>query len=103
MEVVATEMLEAVACAKPAATSANRQGQVREIHSQRRFDLATWIEEHNVPVKREGEWSNGGYKYILEKCPWNGHTDKAAYIVQLANGAIAAGCHHNSCQAYGWR
>ena len=103
MEVVTTEMLEAVACAKPAATSANRQGQVREIHSQRRFDLATWIEEHNVPVKRESAWSNGGHRYILEECPWNGHTDNAAYIVQLANGAIAAGCHHNSCQAYGWR
>jgi hypothetical protein len=100
---VSREMLVAVARAKPAATSVNRQGQVREIYGQRRFDLATWIEEHKVPVKREGEWSNGGYRYILEECPWNGHTDNAAYVVQLANGAIAAGCHHNSCQQYGWR
>ena len=46
---------------------------------------------------------NGGHRYILEECPWNRHTDKAAYIVQLPNGAIAAGCHHNSCQQYGWR
>jgi hypothetical protein len=103
MGVVTTEMLETVARARPAAPRGDRRGQVREIHTQRRFDLAAWIEEHNVPIKREGEWSNGGYRYILEECPWNGHTDKAAYIVQLPNGAIAAGCHHNSCQVYGWR
>jgi hypothetical protein len=40
---------------------------------------------------------------VLEECPWNGHADSAAYIVRLPGGGIAAGCHHNSCQAYGWR
>ena len=24
-------------------------------------------------------------------------------MVQLTNGAISAGCHHNSCQGKGWR
>jgi hypothetical protein len=23
---------------------------------------------------------------VFEVCPWNGHTDNSAYIVQLANG-----------------
>lgn len=56
-----------------------------------------------MPVKREGEWPQVGYKWVLEECPWKGHTDNAAYIVQGREGWIAAGCHHNSCQGYGWR
>ncbi|MBA2442523.1 MAG: DUF3987 domain-containing protein, partial [Rubrobacter sp.] len=66
------------------------------------WDLAGWIASHEIPVKREGPWGKG-YRYILEECPWNGHTDNAAYIVQLAHGPVAAGCQHNSCQGYGWR
>jgi hypothetical protein len=67
------------------------------------FDIAAWIEEHDVPVKREGPWKLGGHKWVLEECPWNGHADNACYIVQLPDGPIAAGCHHESCQEYGWR
>jgi hypothetical protein len=67
------------------------------------FDLERWIEEHGVRVKRHGEWERGGYRWVLEECPWNGHTDSAAFIARLPNGAISAGCHHDSCQGYGWR
>ncbi|MGB9796995.1 MAG: hypothetical protein ACPLSK_00060, partial [bacterium] len=66
------------------------------------FDLARWIAEHNLPVKREAPW-NGGRKWVLNPCPWNpDHRDNSAYIVQFPNGAIAAGCHHNGCQGKGW-
>ena len=68
------------------------------------FDLDAWITEHGLSVLREGAWDSGGRKWILNPCPWNAdHTDKAAYIVQFANGAIAAGCHHNGCTGKGWR
>jgi hypothetical protein len=68
------------------------------------FDLAVWIAGRGVRVKREGPWGEtGGYRWILEECPWNGHTDNAAYIVQGSGGWIAAGCQHNSCQGFGWR
>jgi hypothetical protein len=70
---------------------------------QREFDLSDWIARHGVRVKREGPWKNGGYRWILEACPWNGHTDNAAYIVRQPGGAIAAGCQHNSCEGYTWR
>jgi putative DNA primase/helicase len=53
-------------------------------------------------VKRGGPWQ-GGRRWVLEECPWNSHTDNSAYIVRFANGAIAAGCHHNGCRGYGWR
>src|SRR5215218_2256519 len=69
----------------------------------REFDISDWIARHGVQVKREGLWKNGGYRWILEECPWNGHTDNAAYIVRQPGGAIAAGCQHDSCEGYTWR
>jgi len=69
----------------------------------REFDVSDWITRHGIRVKREGPWKNGGYRWILEACPWNGHTDNAAYIVRQPGGAIAAGCQHNSCEGYTWR
>src|SRR5262249_45928732 len=36
-------------------------------------------------------------------CPWNGgHTNRAAFVVQLSSGAIAAGCQHNGCVDKDW-
>jgi hypothetical protein len=67
------------------------------------FDLTDWIGRYDVPVKREGPWKSGGWRYILQECPWNGHADSAAYIVQQPTGEIGAGCHHNSCQGYTWQ
>ena len=102
VKTVSREMLEAVAHMQPG-PQRDRRGQKSEFNGQQEFNLATWIEKHEVPVKREGEWDNGGYRWVLKECPWNGHSDRSAYIVQFSNGAISAGCHHNSCQAYGWR
>jgi hypothetical protein len=61
------------------------------------LDVGTWVNDYGVPVKREGPWGNGGRRWILEECIWNGHTDNAAYIVQGRDGWIVAGCQHNSC------
>jgi hypothetical protein len=68
---------------------------------QREFDLEGWIAQHNVPVKHEGPWNSGGYKWILEEC-LHGHTDNSGYILRMPSGAIVARCHHNSC-TYEWR
>jgi hypothetical protein len=67
------------------------------------FDLPQWITDHALPVVAEGPWQKGGYKWILNPCPWNSsHTNKSAFVVQLASGAIAARCHHNGCQGNDW-
>jgi hypothetical protein len=59
---------------------------------------------HELKVAFKAPWRQGGTKWILNPCPWNpDHTDKAAYIVQLATGAISAGCHHNGCAGNGWQ
>jgi hypothetical protein len=66
------------------------------------FDLERWLAQHQIAVRFRGSW-NGGQKWVLERCPWNAeHTDKSAYIVRFSSGAIAVGCHHNSCQGRGW-
>ncbi len=66
------------------------------------FDLAVWIAQHSLPVEGPSPWRDG-LRWVLSQCPWNeAHTNRSAYIVQFANGAIAAGCHHAGCIDKGW-
>lgn len=61
------------------------------------FDLERWIVDHKLPVVTSGPWQ-GGQRWVLNPCPFDhNHNNRAAYIVQFASGAIAAGCHHNGC------
>jgi Protein of unknown function (DUF3987) len=99
LALVSREQLEEVAAMKP------EEPRRSYVHSGGReyeeFDLEGWIARHNIPVKREGPWASGGYKWILEEC-LNGHTDNSGYILRMPSGAIVARCHHNSCD-YEWR
>lgn len=68
------------------------------------FNLATWIQKHHLDVTGPRPWKNGGQKWVFRVCPWNAeHTDKSAYIVQQADGAIAAGCQHKGCMGKDWK
>ena len=68
------------------------------------FDLEAWIAEHNLNVRGPMAWGKGGERWLFDVCPWNpAHTNKSAFIVRFASGAIAAGCHHNGCQGRSWR
>lgn len=74
----------------------------------RSFDLATWIAEHNVPVRGPIPY-NGGQKWVFTELPPlchgspSGHTDAVAIIVQSDNG-IAASCSHKRCkEIWNWR
>jgi hypothetical protein len=96
---VSRERLEALVAMKP---EESRGFQVFPGgRSYKEFDIAEWIAQHGVPVKREGPWGRGGYRWILEEC-LNGHTDNSGYILQMPSGAIVARCHHDSCD-YEWR
>jgi hypothetical protein len=101
LALVSREQLEEVAAMKPEEPRGFRVYPGGK--GYREFDVSDWIVRHGIRVKREGQWKNGGYRWILEACPWNDHTDNAAYIVQQPGGAIAAGCQHNSCEGYTWR
>jgi hypothetical protein len=97
--VVDRELIARVAQAAPssasmAVTTLRRQEQ--------RLDVDEWLAGRGVAVRNHGPW-NGGSRWVLERCPKNPeHADGAAYVVQLHNGAIAAGCLHNSCSGWGW-
>ena len=67
------------------------------------FDLEAWLAEREVPVA-EPKPKDGGRIWVFPVCPWNPqHTNGSAFVMQLADGPIAAGCHHNGCQGKGWR
>jgi hypothetical protein len=67
------------------------------------FDPEAWIDRPGLSVAFNGPWNGKDHRWILDPCPWNdAHTNRSAYIVRFANGAIAAGCHHNSCQGHDW-
>jgi hypothetical protein len=91
---VSREHLAVLAASKPEPRKPERRPRFGEYGE---FDLETWIREYSVPVRREGPWQDG-YRWVLEECPWNGHTDNAAYIVRLPGGGIFAGCQHDSCR-----
>jgi len=54
---VGREQLQAVAATKP---ESPKRGPSMSNKDYPAFDLAAWIEEHEVPVKREGEWGQSG-------------------------------------------
>jgi hypothetical protein len=123
LTVVSRELLENLAASRPGPPeSGERQGRSRRTApppqeagrttkgagtssgraSQNQFDLPQWIAEHCLEVDGPGDWEDG-QKWVFLTCPWDSsHTNRSAYIVQHANGAIAAGCHHNSCHGKDW-
>lgn len=76
----------------------------REAKVDGSFNLEDWLVEHGIDIAYSGSFHNKGTKYVLKCCPWNlEHKDKSAYIIRFNNGAIAAGCHHNSCSHENWQ
>jgi putative DNA primase/helicase len=66
------------------------------------FNLDTWIADYAPDAVGPTDWQ-GGRRWVFSVCPWNEtHTDKSAYIIQRADGAIGAGCHHNGCASRDW-
>jgi len=95
-------LLAAVAAGQPPAPP-RPDGNGRSRNDLEALDVTAWLREHNLAVGEPKDWQ-GGQRWVFEVCPWNpAHTDRSAYIVQFANGAIAAGCHHNGCQGRDWR
>jgi hypothetical protein len=108
---VSGELLEALATRAPAPATkkASTAGPKREASATTgsAFDLERWIREHGLAVTGPEDWRDKsgetGKRWVFEVCPWNSdHTNGSAFILQFVNGAIAAGCHHNSCSGNDW-
>ncbi|MDI6867753.1 hypothetical protein [Methanoculleus sp.] len=60
------------------------------------IDLASWLAEHGIAVRSTRPWQ-GGTLFVLAGCPFSSAHKDGAFAIQFANGAIFAGCHHQSC------
>jgi len=58
-------------------------------------DLGDWLLSHGIGFTEKPY--SGGRLYVLDECPFSSAHKDGAYAIQFANGAIFAGCHHNSC------
>jgi hypothetical protein len=102
--IVPRDLLEALAQRLPPVEPPKPRQANQPARREGEFDLDAWIRGHNLPVAFDGTWQGTGHRWILEACPWNpDHTNRSAFIVRWPDGAIGAGCHHNSCQGKNWR
>lgn len=95
---VPTELLEALAelAARPETVTVSQNGRAGP------FDVDAYLVKHGLNAVKRGPWQ-GGTRWVLERCPFGPeHADGSAFVVQLQNGAIGAGCHHNSCAGKKW-
>ena len=81
----------------PAAPAAARPaGKAGDQPARAPLDLRRWLSDHHLAVQSEKPYQ-GGTLFLFEQCPFSGAHKDGAYAIQFANGAIHAGCHHESC------
>ena len=61
-----------------------------------RFDVETWLQRHGLAFQTAKPYQ-GGQIWVLEDCPWRPGDGETAFVIQRENGAISAGCHHDTC------
>ena len=68
--------------------------------SPKPFDLEAYIASQKFDVDGPRPWSNAegvGRSWTFVRSPMCDHHDGRAWIGELGNGAVQAGCLHNSC------
>jgi len=59
------------------------------------IDLSEWLLSHGLTYNEKPY--SGGRLFVFDQCPFSSAHKDGAYAIQFDNGAIFAGCHHNSC------
>jgi len=93
--IVSREQLEAFAAQLPAVGSSGLQGPSTTEGTA--IDLRSWLLSHSIAIRSEKPYGNGGTIFVLDQCPFSSAHKDGAYAIQFADGAIHAGCHHQSC------
>jgi hypothetical protein len=102
LSVVRRELLEALAGTTPTSATPGDSASKHHGTNDQSFDLDDWLAKCGLDFRGPEPWQ-GGRKWVLPICPWDSsHTNDAAFIVQQANGAIGAGCRHDSCRDKKW-
>ncbi|MCX6697158.1 MAG: hypothetical protein NTV84_06300, partial [Methanoregula sp.] len=90
--VVRSDVLERLAGTLPVSPAPEeRTGQ-----SGKALDIRHWLPGHGITVRDEKPYA-GGTIYLLDQCPFSSAHRDGAFAIQFPNGAIHAGCHHDSC------
>lgn len=66
------------------------------------FNLDDFISRHGINVSKVTQW-DGGTRYILSECPFDGSHGKDSAIMQLTTGALVFHCFHNGCSDNDWK
>ena len=102
MRALAAEVEPATTEAEPAGIAEQRVARP----STGIFDLTEWVRRHGLDVTGPETWQSRagtGVRYVFKVCPWNAeHTDQSAWVGQMANGALAAGCQHAGFSGKKW-
>jgi replicative DNA helicase len=92
-QVVPTRLLEELAASAPETKRVeNPSG-----GGLKSFDLDGFLARHTLDVVGPYDWQ-GGRKWTFNSCPMCEHNSDGPFLIQFANGAICAGCHHDSCK-----
>jgi putative DNA primase/helicase len=104
---VSAELLQALAATLPQPAP---QPQRQVVRSPRpysgapaaTFDLREFLDRHGIHY-RKAEPYEGGYKYVLEECPFNSlHKAPDSAVFERPDG-YGFRCLHNSCQGNDWK
>jgi len=100
---VPLELLEQLATpAEHVAGPKSASGQPRAgTRTAQAFDVEGYLREHGIGFTGPVDY-DGGKKWHLDACVWNGHNDKSAIVIRRADGVLCANCNHNSCEGLGW-
>lgn len=72
-------------------------------HVGPKIDVDRFLSVAGLSVAKQGAWRDGT-RWVLATCPFeSSHTNWSAFVLQFGSGAVAAGCHHNSCQGKNWQ
>ncbi|HWQ64630.1 MAG TPA: hypothetical protein VN429_09465 [Methanospirillum sp.] len=94
-EIVSEEFLTALAGMFPKEIEPLPSSGGQESRSKSPLDLGQWLDHHSLGYRKR-PYAHGEL-FVLHECPFSqDHTD-GAYAIQFPNGAIFAGCHHDSC------
>ena len=104
LEALAQEIDEPAAAAPtpiPPKASTPKPSRVMSASANVTLDIDEFVSSH-LHVLRSGAWKGGGRKWVLASSPMCSHDGDGPFVGEQPNGAIVAGCHHNSC-TWGWR
>jgi P4 family phage/plasmid primase-like protien len=74
----------------------------KDSKDSKKFDIDSFISRNKLQVAGPNPWEDGGRRWTFTVSPLCAHHGDGPFLVQFSNGALAAGCHHDSC-SWTWK